>query len=60
MDRHENISEGHIGLDGFRTIMGHPAFKDVPFLLEVPGIEGNGPDKANIDVLKGLRAELGL
>jgi apurinic endonuclease APN1 len=60
VDRHENIGEGHIGLDGFRTIMGHPAFKDVPFLLEVPGIEGNGPDKANIDVLKGLRAELGL
>ena len=43
-----------MGLDGFRTIMGHPAFKDVPFLLEVPGEEGNGPDKANLDLLKGL------
>ena len=60
VDRHENIGQGHMGLDGFRTIMGHPAFKDVPFLLEVPGEEGNGPDKANLDLLKGLRAEVGL
>jgi deoxyribonuclease-4 len=60
VDRHENIGKGHIGLDGFRIIMEHPAFKDIPFLLEVPGIDGNGPDKANIDVLKGLRSELGL
>jgi deoxyribonuclease-4 len=60
VDRHENIGEGHMGIDGFRTIMGHPAFKDVPFLLEVPGEEGNGPDKANLDLLKELRAEVGL
>ncbi|MDA0988238.1 MAG: deoxyribonuclease IV [Chloroflexi bacterium] len=60
VDRHENIGEGHMGLDGFRVIMGHPAFKDVPFLLEVPGMEGNGPDRANVDILKGLRAEVGL
>jgi len=60
VDRHENIGQGHMGIDGFRTIMGHPAFKDVPFLLEVPGEEGNGPDKANLDLLKELRAEVGL
>lgn len=60
VDRHENIGEGHMGIDGFRVIMGHPAFKDVPFFLEVPGVEGNGPDRANVDVLKGLRAEVGL
>lgn len=58
-DRHENIGDGHIGYDGFRTIMSHPAFADVPFLLEVPGIDGNGPDKENIDRLKKLRAEVG-
>jgi deoxyribonuclease-4 len=58
-DRHENIGEGQIGLDGFRRIIGHRAFKDVPFLLEVPGLESKGPDQANIDVLKKLRAEVG-
>jgi deoxyribonuclease-4 len=58
VDRHENIGEGHIGLDGFRSIMSHPAFKDVPFFLEVPGMEGNGPDRANLDILKDLRSEV--
>jgi apurinic endonuclease APN1 len=56
-DRHENIGDGHIGKDGFRRIMGHRAFKDVPFLLEVPGFDGKGPDQQNIDTLKALRSE---
>ena len=60
VDRHENIGEGHMGVEGFRVIMGHPAFRDVPFLLEVPGAEGKGPDKSNVDVLKGIREELGI
>ena len=57
-DRHENIGDGHIGLDGFRTIMSHPAFADVPFLLEVPGIDREGPDVENIQRLKRLRDEV--
>jgi deoxyribonuclease-4 len=60
VDRHDNIGQGNIGLDGFRVIMSNEAFADIPFLLEVPGNDGNGPDKANIDVLKGLRHELTL
>ena len=60
VDRHENIGEGHMGVEGFRVIMGHPAFRHVPFLLEVPGAEGKGPDKSNVDVLKGIREELGI
>jgi len=56
-DRHENIGEGFIGLDGFRTIMGHEAFRNMPFLLEVPGFSGKGPDKENIDILKRIRDE---
>ncbi|MBF8267285.1 MAG: putative endonuclease 4 [Dehalococcoidia bacterium] len=59
VDRHENIGQGHMGLEGFRCIMRHSAFRDVPFLLEVPGVEGKGPDKANLDILKGLREEVG-
>ena len=60
VDRHDNIGQGNMGLDGFRVIMGNKAFADIPFLLEVPGNDGNGPDKANIDVLKELRHELTL
>ncbi|MEX0800195.1 MAG: deoxyribonuclease IV [Dehalococcoidia bacterium] len=59
LDRHENIGEGHIGLDGFESIMSHPAFKDVPFLLEVPGFDKAGPDKRNVDILKDLRKRAG-
>ncbi len=59
-DRHENIGDGHIGYDGFRTIMNHAAFRDVPFVLEVPGVENDGPDLENVGRLKKLRGEVGL
>ena len=59
VDRHDNIGEGFIGESGFTTIMGHPAFRDVPFLLEVPGFEGKGPDQRNIDILKTIRQQVG-
>ncbi len=59
-DRHENVGDGHIGYAGFRTLMAHPAFREVPFLLEVPGLDGKGPDAKNIQRLKKLRKELGI
>ena len=40
--------------------MGHPAFRDVPFFLEVPGFEGKGPDQRNIDILKNIRYRVGI
>lgn len=55
IDRHENIGEGHIGRDGFLNMLSHPAFADVPFLLEVPGFDNDGPDKRNVDILRELR-----
>ncbi len=45
-----------IGRDGFENLLSHAAFADVPFLLEVPGFDDSGPDKANVDILKELRA----
>ncbi len=60
IDRHENIGQGHIGIEGFETIMAHPAFRDAPFFLEVPGMEGKGPDRANLDILKDIRERLGI
>lgn len=59
-DRHENIGDGHIGLEGFATIMRHPAFANVPFFLEVPGLDGKGPDIENVMRLKAIRAGVGL
>ena len=60
VDRHDNIGEGYIGTEGFEVIMGHTAFRDVPFLLEVPGFDKKGPDKENLDRLKAIRAKLGI
>ena len=60
VDRHENIGDGHIGVDGFEVIMAFPAFRDVPFLLEVPGLDKKGPDKPNLDKLKAIRLRLGV
>ena len=60
VDRHDNIGEGFIGESGFATMMGHPAFREVPFLLEVPGFEGKGPDQQNIDILKAIRQQAGM
>ncbi len=54
VDRHENIGAGHIGRQGFENIMSHPAFAAAPFLLEVPGLDNKGPDKANLDALKEI------
>jgi deoxyribonuclease-4 len=58
VDRHDNIGEGFIGEEGFAAIMANPAFREMPFLLEVPGFEGKGPDRQNIDILKSIRRRL--
>ena len=40
-----------------RLIVNHPAFADIPGILEVPGYDGEGPDRANLDTLRELRGE---
>ena len=54
-DRHENIGEGELGRDAFAAIVAHPAFADLPGILEVPGFAGDGPDAANIAILRTLQ-----
>lgn len=53
-DRHENIGQGFIGLEGFRTLINHPKLQNIPFILEIPGEGGRGPDKNNVELLKSL------
>jgi len=53
-DRHDNIGEGKIGIDEFKTLLNHPKTKKYPFMIETPGFDGNGPDKKNLDILKSL------
>ncbi len=54
-DRHENIGEGEIGLEGFRNLLNHPDLKNLPFIIETPGFDKRGPDRKNIEILKSLR-----
>lgn len=57
-DRHENIGDGFIGRDGFRVLMARPELLGRAWLLEVPGIDGDGPDLENVRRLKAIRDEV--
>jgi deoxyribonuclease-4 len=54
-DRHENIGDGDLGLDAFGRLVNHPALADLPGILEVPGVTGDGPDRDNVQRLLALR-----
>lgn len=53
-DRHENIGEGYIGPDGFRALLGNTTLRALPWILEVPGFDDEGPDARNIEILQKL------
>jgi len=53
-DRHENLGEGLITNQAFKEFFSHPQVMKKTLLLEVPGLEGNGPDRVNIERLKEL------
>ena len=58
LDRHANIGEGHIGLEGFRRILNHPQLKTKAFILETP-VDNEGDDLKNIEALKSLSSASG-
>ena len=52
-DRHQNIGEGYIGLAAFQEMLDHPVMKNVPMVLETPGME---PEHGKeITMLKKMR-----
>jgi deoxyribonuclease IV len=53
LDRHANIGEGNIGLEGFRRILNHPKLNTKAFILETP-VDAPGDDQKNVDALKSL------
>lgn len=53
-DRHENIGQGTLSMESFKLLLHDKRTKDLPFIIETPGFDGNGPDKKNIDILKNL------
>jgi len=53
-DRHQNIGDGELPAGDLKAFLNNPHFKTVPFITEVPGIDGNGPDAENISRIKSL------
>jgi deoxyribonuclease-4 len=53
-DRHMHIGEGYIGKSGFRTIINHPSWKNIPFILETPK-KKEEDDRRNISLVKKMR-----
>lgn len=56
-DRHENLGFGHIGFEPLNYIVHHPAFQDVPKILETPFVgedpkNKKAPYKDEIEMLK--------
>lgn len=57
IDRHEHIGTGQIGLSGFKAFLGHPAFRDVPIILETPK-KTELDDRRNLKKVRGILADL--
>lgn len=53
-DRHENLGQGFIGLPAFQNLANHKYLGSLPWLLEVPGFDNEGPDAKNIEIAKNL------
>jgi deoxyribonuclease-4 len=53
VDRHWHIGEGKIGEDGFKAILNHKAFKDVPKIMETPK-ETEEDDPRNMKKVRSL------
>jgi deoxyribonuclease IV len=55
-DRHENIGHGELGAGAFAALLAHPSLDELPGIIEVPGLDGDGPDEANMEALRSLQA----
>lgn len=55
-DRHANIGEGTIGMDGFKVFFSFPDWADIPCLLETPG--DNAEHREDIDRIRSILHEI--
>jgi deoxyribonuclease-4 len=53
VDRHWHLGEGKIGLDGFKALLSHSAFKEVPKIMETPK-ETEEDDPRNMRTVRSL------
>ncbi len=56
-DRHANIGEGELGLDGCRVFLSEPRFDALPCVLETPGPDRSGATAEELALCERLRVE---
>lgn len=57
LDRHANVGTGELGRRGIATFLSEPRFEGLPALLETPGPDGHGADRAELRTTKHLRRD---
>ena len=55
-DKHANVGEGEMGERGIATFLSEPRFEDLPAVLETPGPDKHGADRAEVQRARDLRA----
>jgi deoxyribonuclease-4 len=55
-DRHANLGEGELGLEGARTFVNEPRFARLACVLETPGPDRSGPTAEEVALVAGLLA----
>ena len=56
-DRHANVGEGELGVDGCRAFLSEPRFEGLPCVLETPGHARSGPTAGELALCARLRAD---
>lgn len=51
-DRHENLGEGKIGKEAMSAFLNHSKLRDLPFILETPGLDEVETAKQQVEILK--------
>ena len=54
-DKHANVGQGEMGERGISTFLSEPRFEDLPALLETPGPDKHGADRAEVKRARKLR-----
>lgn len=56
-DKHANVGQGEMGPQAISTFLSEPRFEGLPALLETPGPDKHGPDAAEVQHARELRAQ---
>jgi deoxyribonuclease-4 len=56
-DIHANVGQGELGSEGIASFLSEPRFESLPAILETPGPDKRGSDRAEVGRARELRAQ---